>query len=178
MDQIKIGIKKTDQRSLGRVTIFIGIIHAVIFLAAYIYRGLSVIPFITTTVALIVILLSAKFTLLKIMKDLLYLLFMLLWIYLDNYFMAMLNILLFIFSYQSSQQMYFLFTKKNITRTGFFPKTYEWSSLNNVMLKDEVLTLDFKNNKMIQVESVEPHVKEEYFNNFALAGLNNTLEAE
>lgn len=178
MDQIKIGIKKTDNRSLGSVTIFIGIIHAIIFLAAFLYRGISVAPVVITAAALLVILGLPKASGVKIRKDFLYILFMLLWIYLDNYWMAMLNILLFIFSYFSAQPIYFIFTKNNINRTGFFSKTYEWSSLNNVILKDSILTLDFKNNRMIQVETTQLDEKEEYFNNFAREGLNNTLEAK
>ena len=42
----------------------------------------------------------------------------------------------------------------------------QWKELNNVVKKDDLLTLDFKNNKMIQVEVSQPEGKEEDFNRF------------
>ncbi|MFN5986200.1 MAG: hypothetical protein ACK42B_04880, partial [Chitinophagaceae bacterium] len=38
-----------------------------------------------------------------------------------------------------------------------FPKKYvPWSALQNVLIKDNVLTIDFKNNKLIQKDINEP----------------------
>lgn len=34
----------------------------------------------------------------------------------------------------------------------FHNKTHDWSSFNNIILKDNLLTLDFKNNKVLQLE--------------------------
>jgi len=41
---------------------------------------------------------------------------------------------------------------KNIIITGFLNHEYSWSALNNIILKDGLLTIDFKNNKVMQVE--------------------------
>jgi hypothetical protein len=38
-----------------------------------------------------------------------------------------------------------------VTVNGFLKRTYEWASLNNVMLKDDLLTIDLKSNKIMQV---------------------------
>lgn len=35
---------------------------------------------------------------------------------------------------------------------GFIKKNYAWSGFNNIVLKDALLTLDFRNNKILQVE--------------------------
>jgi hypothetical protein len=49
----------------------------------------------------------------------------------------------------------------------FHAKTHEWSSFNNIILKDQLLTLDFKNNKVLQLELHDPvHTDEQAFNNF------------
>lgn len=50
-------------------------------------------------------------------------------------------------------------------------KRYKWNELNNVILKDNLLTLDFKNNKLLQREINTP-VNEATFNAFAREQLN------
>lgn len=177
MDPIKVSVIKPDSRSSNTVALFIGVIHLIIFLAACLYKGISVIPFVISLVVVIVVFSAGKIMpSIKIRKDLLYLLFMLTWVYLDNYLMAMLNILLFIFSYQSSQQVAFIFSEKHITKDGFFSKIYEWASLNNVILKDNILTLDFKNNKVLQVETEPLGENEESFNTFVKERLQGTYQ--
>ncbi len=47
----------------------------------------------------------------------------------------------------------------------FYSKAYLWQELNNVILKDNLLTLDFKNNKVLQLE-VEGNNDGAPFNNF------------
>lgn len=47
-------------------------------------------------------------------------------------------------------------------------KVIEWKELNNMLLKDGLLTIDFKNNKIIQqlIESTNEPVDEKEFNDF------------
>lgn len=51
-----------------------------------------------------------------------------------------------------------------VFKTAIFP----WTGMENVILKDNLLTIDFKTNKIIQVEIVEPEkaVDETEFNQF------------
>ena len=46
--------------------------------------------------------------------------------------------------------IYLSFNK--ICVSGFVSKIYRWSDFNNIILKDGLLTLDFSNNKILQVE--------------------------
>ena len=46
-------------------------------------------------------------------------------------------------------------------------KKYKWDQFSNVILKDNVLTLDFKNNKLFQSEIEATNVNENAFNTFA-----------
>ena len=48
----------------------------------------------------------------------------------------------------------------------FSNKLYEWQSFNNIILKDNLLTLDFKNNKVLQLEIEEGPMDENAFNDF------------
>ena len=43
---------------------------------------------------------------------------------------------------------------------------HEWSGFNNIILKDNLLTLDFKNNKLLQLNIIENNVDENTFNSF------------
>ncbi len=64
------------------------------------------------------------------------------------------------------------FSRENIVVDGLFQKEIPWSSLNNVILKDGLLTMDYKNNKLFQQETDEldddedDDVTEEEFNAF------------
>jgi len=51
---------------------------------------------------------------------------------------------------------------------SFTKKVIEWNELNNIILKDGLLTIDFKNNKIIQqlVEDPTNSVNEKEFNEF------------
>jgi len=61
-----------------------------------------------------------------------------------------------------------VFTKKGISYPSFPKKNIHWPALNNVILKDGLLTIDFKNNKLIQqyVETESADVNEQEFNEF------------
>jgi hypothetical protein len=52
-------------------------------------------------------------------------------------------------------------------------KRYKWSDLSNVVLKDNIITLDFKNNKLIQGE-INTSVDENIFNAFVNEQLNKS----
>lgn len=53
-----------------------------------------------------------------------------------------------------------------IVKKTFSNKKYNWQDFSNIVLKDNLLTLDFKNNKVVQLEIEENGVDEESFNKF------------
>jgi hypothetical protein len=63
------------------------------------------------------------------------------------------------------------FSDQQIVRKGITTKTYAWNELNNVMIKDDLLTIDFKNNTLLQAytddqEDEEYDVEDEEFNEY------------
>jgi hypothetical protein len=55
----------------------------------------------------------------------------------------------------------------------------EWNELTNVIKKYDLLTIDFKNNKLLQVEIVNAdHVNEEEFNHFCRQQLAKEINGE
>lgn len=66
------------------------------------------------------------------------------------------------------------FTASGIEKRNFPSKKYQWDQLSNVLLKDNILTLDFKNNKLLQAQIETAGIGEEAFNTFAKEQLNKT----
>ncbi len=67
------------------------------------------------------------------------------------------------------------FSKEAVTFNTFPFKSYAWEQLKNVILKDNILTLDFINNKILQKETesdVSPETEKE-FNEFCKQQLAN-----
>ena len=67
------------------------------------------------------------------------------------------------------------FSKEGITFNTFPFKNYTWQQVTNVLLKDNMLTLDFTNNKIIQreIEPAELTEEENEFNEFCRQQIND-----
>ena len=65
-------------------------------------------------------------------------------------------------------------TDKTIVVPYVMQKTVEWDEVNNVILKDGLLTIDFKNNKLFQqlILNSDADVNEKEFNEFCRQQLN------
>lgn len=81
---------------------------------------------------------------------------------------ALFFILFILFDHQSRQRLEIGISDKRIVINTFFPKKYSWNAFSNVMLKDNLLTLDFTDNRILQRE-IQPaagDVDEAAFNAF------------
>jgi hypothetical protein len=54
------------------------------------------------------------------------------------------------------------FSEKHIVFKTIFSKKIQWEALNNAMIKDGILTLDYKNNKLFQAETDDDEENEDY----------------
>jgi len=68
------------------------------------------------------------------------------------------------------------FSRDQIRFNGWPEKKYAWSDFSNIMLKDDILTMDFRNNKLFQKEtddSADPEYdgSEDEFNQFCMENL-------
>ncbi len=87
-------------------------------------------------------------------------------------FMQWVSIALFALTfleYQAKHPLEVGFTNEEIVINTLVRKRIDWNDLNNVILKDGLLTLDFKNNKLFQKETLdddEPDADEDEFNNY------------
>lgn len=94
------------------------------------------------------------------------------WFGIQNYFMVLILVILGIFYHLALQTLLFVFTTEKISKMNFPGKEFHWNMFNNVILKDNILTLDFKNNRLIQAEiEKSQHINEKQFNSFAQSQL-------
>ena len=57
--------------------------------------------------------------------------------------------------YQVKRPLEIGFSGKQVVINSLFKRSYVWTDFNNVVLKDGLLTLDFKNNRLLQKEVVD-----------------------
>lgn len=94
------------------------------------------------------------------------------WFGLHNYLIAIACFVMGVLYKLSLQQLKFVFNRQNVTKANFPKKEFDWDSFSNVILKDNMLTMDFKNNKLIQAEIENGQViNENEFNEFAQSKL-------
>lgn len=95
------------------------------------------------------------------------------WFGLQNYYMFAALVIVGVFYHLALQKIQLLFTPEKIIKLNFPKKDYLWDAFSNVIIKDKILTLDFKNNHLLQVEIEEPkNINENEFNLFAQVQLN------
>lgn len=72
------------------------------------------------------------------------------------------------------------FSKEKVVRNSFPKTTYEWVDIENAIIRDNLFTLDLRNNKIIQKELDQPVDKEleKEFNEFCKAQLHFSLQEE
>jgi hypothetical protein len=103
-------------------------------------------------------------------------LLMILWV--DNYLIALVSMIFFLLYTVTLQKIIYHFDTSRIIQKNFPWKKYNWDQLSNVILKDNLLTIDFKNNKLMQAEIASTDIDQSLFNAFAREQLNNTLKSE
>jgi hypothetical protein len=90
------------------------------------------------------------------------------WITMGFYLTAAINLILFFFQDITRRNLEISVAVDKITYPSFPKRTIHWNELSNLILKDGLLTIDFKNNKIIQqlIEMTEHPVDEKEFNDF------------
>jgi hypothetical protein len=100
------------------------------------------------------------------------------WITMGFYFPAAINLLLFFFQDITRRKLEIVVAVEKIGYPSFPKRTILWNELSNLILKDGLLTIDFKNNKIIQqlIEKTEHPVNEKEFNDFCNKQLQSAAQ--
>lgn len=90
------------------------------------------------------------------------------WFGLQNYYAVTALVLLGILYHLALQKLQIVFSNDKVIKMNFPGKEYSWELFSNVIVKDNILTLDFKNNHILQAEIEQPkNLDEKKFNAFA-----------
>lgn len=93
------------------------------------------------------------------------------WLLLSKILFAACILCFAVIGFYTYKQFKIIFSLEKILYPSFPNKTYLWNEVNNVMLKDNVLTIDLKNNKLIQAvidKSSADEIDEKAFNEFCI----------
>ena len=89
------------------------------------------------------------------------------WAAVYKFFLVFICLLLGLAYKLAMQKISFLFRREKIFKTNFPKREIDWTEVDNVIIKDGILTLDFKNNRIIQGEILSPgKIDEKEFNAF------------
>jgi hypothetical protein len=90
------------------------------------------------------------------------------WFATEQYWFCLIPILFFFLSTIASKKLTVRISREEIDYPSFPRKAISWNELNNVILKDGMITIDFRNNKIIQeyLDETSPVVNEKEFNEF------------
>jgi hypothetical protein len=69
-----------------------------------------------------------------------------------SWYFALLYAILSIIQLRIENDMAIVVSEQQIEIQSFFPSEHQWAELSNVVVQGGLLTLDFKNNKILQVE--------------------------
>jgi hypothetical protein len=90
------------------------------------------------------------------------------WVALDNYFIACGCIFIALLYHFALQKSAFVIDNSSVKKLNFPKTNFSWDKFSNVLVRDNILTLDFNNNKLIQAEiEDDKNITESEFNEFA-----------
>ena len=97
------------------------------------------------------------------------------WAVLGNYWLFAAMIILAFLDFNVRKKPTVYFSNDGIGMNVFPKKTYQWQQMGNVVLKDRILTLDFKDDRLIQseIDGESYGIDEGGFNLFCNRHLNN-----
>jgi hypothetical protein len=170
-------LKNDRLRSYRRLAIFILLLHLFFFnyyLFVVAYNIAAVAGIIIALTALLMLFSAAKKNTTPILPAAAgFILLAVNWCIFTNYWLAIAMILLAFLDLMAGQKMQLSFSKDAIIISSFPKKTILWQELNNVILKDRILTIDHKNDHLVQGE-IAPEsfsIDEKLFNAFCLLHL-------
>ncbi len=176
MNQFTFTLKDNNQKAFNSFfwfLLFLNIIAASVVVISTAGKPQKIIAIIT--IALYFILTAAFFLLKNKFKFNLYqlvvfTLMIVFWLLQSAWLPAIICIAAIFFAYKILQtKSTAIFSTQNITLTKLlFKKVHDWSAVENVVLKDSLLSIDFKNNQLLQAEIAgqNPAIDEKAFNFF------------
>jgi hypothetical protein len=186
MNEFQLVLPNEKLKTYRYVTLFVIIINVLVsgflFYHTTVPRTsqLSLLALVLGSVGLIITIVRFKKSIFKSFRvEILFIILALTWIILGEYLLGACVMLFAILGFYTNKKFIVVFSEAHISYPAFPPKIYAWNDVTQVILKDHVLTIDLKNNKLIQVV-IAPEsagtVDEGKFNLFCQKQLKNQLD--
>ncbi|MBA2248861.1 MAG: hypothetical protein H0W12_01560 [Chitinophagaceae bacterium] len=175
MDEFEIILANEKIKSYRFITLIVLLFHLLFFMYLLFdekLRGYSFLSLVIISIYLILFkFLQQRNHKAFYFNSTVYIFFALFWIETGNVWLFIISLMLGILYHISLQKIKLIINTTGIFKVNLPKKKYAWQLFDNVILKDNFLTLNFKNNHFIQGE-IENKVDENAFNLFAVAQLN------
>jgi hypothetical protein len=177
MKQFELILKNEKETSYKRISIFLLVLNLVgILFITYLKDFKSWGALIIAAIAVIAAFLSFYFKN-KNEKAILFGAFILLslaWIIAGYWVVSVFDILFLILHITALQKPIIIINENQVIYPSFPKKKIDWQELSNLIIKDGLLTIDFKNNRIIQqhIADISSTIDEKEFNDFCRQQLN------
>ena len=177
MKQFELILKNEKETSYKRISIFLLILNlAGLLFITFLKDFKSWVPFIMAAIAVFSAFIAFYFRNKNERSPLAGAFFVLslAWILADYWVVGVLNAFFMILHIAALQKPIVSINESQVIYPSFPKKKIDWQELSNLMIKDGLLTIDFKNNKIIQqqVADVSSTIDEKEFNDFCRQQLN------
>ncbi len=179
MEHFEITLKNEKLKFYNRLSWFIITINFIVFFYLGLFSGgrnIRVAAITSITLLVFFFLLQRYFKKIKWLAGIhpYFLLLMVGWITMGKYWLTAIPFVFDILSAISIRKLSVEVSAEKIIYPSFPPKKIAWSALSTIILKDGLLTLNFKNNTIIQqyVDDIKTNVNEQEFNDFCRQQLN------
>ena len=155
MSEYRITLPGTKAKAYNRISLIILVVNMLAFVLVFFKKG-SLAGYVTAVAMVFVISITLvtfvsknlnlqnKFTIVAIGLS------AVAWIILGDYLLALLMAAMAVVAYYTLKDPLLIFSEDGIAYPSFPKRFYTWKQVNNVMIKDDVLTLDFKSNELLQ----------------------------
>ena len=168
-------LKNEKLSSFNRLGLFILLIHGLYF-TGYFLKVSSNVNFIALVSGIVIAFVGFGLNISSAAKSkrplvpfsIIFLVIAIVWAGLLNYWLCIALLILAIHDLTVRKKPAVAIFEDRIEVMAFPKKTYQWSAFNNVILKDRILTLDLRDDRLIQSEISEEsyHIDESAFNLF------------
>lgn len=166
-----ITLRHQHSRAINIIGFLLSFASLIFFLREMVLRGKIVLPYLAGVVFIAAMLIWNIYLTAKTDREVYYskslLIAGLVWTKMPFFeWLVFVFILLAVLEYQAKLAPEIGFSNDHITFNRLFRKKYPWSAIDNVILKDGILTVDFKDNKIFQkeIDSGENEASEQEFN--------------
>lgn len=176
MDNYPIVLPNEKEGTYRVVTIIVALINAVVFGYVYFkstnanFKSLALTGLLIGISDLILFVVMNKTRFKRIFRiEIAFIISAVLWACLQLYLVAALMLLFAILGFYTNKKLVILFSKEGIRYPSFPPKLFTWDTVEQVILKDGILTIDLKSNELFQFtisREENKHLEEGAFNVF------------